>query len=263
VFRLAGQLAALPLENLERITAMAELASPPGLPHLLEGILNLAGSAAPVLRLDRLLDLPEQPPGLYSMLIVLKGAAYDRVAILVDRVIEIVPSRERVPAGEQGRFVQWVRRCGSDCAWRSRPRAVSGAHPAREGTPSPCRISNDGTTPPSGLEPPATVSSTQPSPDALVDDPLYSRLKERLVESTGLTYYTDKDVDLARRIARRLSIIGAPDCAGYLDILRDPLRGPSELDALIAEVTIGETYFFRHEEHFDALRNLVLPDLIA
>ena len=92
---------------------------------------------------------------------------------------------------------------------------------------------------------------------------LYSHLKERLVESTGLTYYTDKDVDLARRIARRLSIIGAPDCASYLDILRDPLRGPSELDALIAEVTIGETYFFRHEEHFDALRNLVLPDLIA
>src|SRR2546428_13308262 len=41
-------------------------------------------------------------------------------------------------------------------------------------------------------------------------------------------------------------IMGARDCAAYLDILRDPLRGPSELDALIVEVTIGETYFFRH-----------------
>ena len=35
------------------------------------------------------------------------------------------------------------------------------------------------------------------------------------------------------------------------------------MDALIEEVTIGETYFFRHREHFDALRDLVLPDLIA
>ena len=58
-------------------------------------------------------------------------------------------------------------------------------------------------------------------------------------------------------------MIGAHDCASYLDLLRDPFRGPSELDELIAEVTIGETYFFRHREHFDALRDLVLPDLIV
>jgi chemotaxis protein methyltransferase CheR len=107
------------------------------------------------------------------------------------------------------------------------------------------------------------VSATLPFPDALIMDPLYPRLKEHLVESTGMAYYTDKDVDLARRVGRRLSTLGAPDCACYLAILRDPLRGPSELDALIAEVTIGETYFFRHREHFDALRDLVLPDLIA
>src|SRR5260370_14405526 len=35
------------------------------------------------------------------------------------------------------------------------------------------------------------------------------------------------------------------------------------MDKLIAEITIGETYFFRHQEHFDALRNQVLPDLIS
>src|SRR6266404_3668794 len=78
-----------------------------------------------------------------------------------------------------------------------------------------------------------------------------------------MTYYADKDADLARRVGRRLSSTGAPDCSTYLDILRDPLRGARELDELIAEVTIGETHFFRHREHFEALRNLVLPDLIA
>jgi chemotaxis protein methyltransferase CheR len=107
------------------------------------------------------------------------------------------------------------------------------------------------------------VSSTAPSPDALVGDPLYPRLKEHVVGSTGLAYYADKDADLARRISHRLSSLGMRDCASYLDMLRNPLRGPAELDALIAEITIGETYFFRHQEHFDALRDLVIPDLIA
>ena len=101
-----------------------------------------------------------------------------------------------------------------------------------------------------------------PSPDALVGDPFYTHLKEYVVESTGLTYYADKDADLARRVERRLSATGVRDCASYLEILRDPLRGAFEMDELIAEITIGETYFFRHPEHFDALRDQVLPDLI-
>ena len=107
------------------------------------------------------------------------------------------------------------------------------------------------------------MNPTVVSGDRLVADPLFPRLKAFVLESTGLTYYTDKDVDLARRVTRRLSMVGAPDCASYLDILRDPLRGPSELDLLIEEVTIGETYFFRHPEHFDALRDQVFPNLIA
>jgi chemotaxis protein methyltransferase CheR len=107
------------------------------------------------------------------------------------------------------------------------------------------------------------VSATLPFPDALIDDPQYSRLKEHVVESTGLTYYIDKDADLVRRVGRRLSTTGERDCASYLDLLRDPLRGPCEQEELIAEITIGETSFFRHQEHFDALRDVLLPDLIA
>ena len=101
------------------------------------------------------------------------------------------------------------------------------------------------------------------SADALMADPHYHRLKRHVVGSTGLAYYNDKDVDLARRFRHRMATAGVPDCASYLDILCDPLRGPSELDALIEAITIGETYFFRHLEHFNALRDLVLPDLIA
>ena len=90
VFQLGDHNAAFPIENVERITPMAQLARPPGLPSLLEGILNLSGTAVPVLRLDRLLQLPAGSPGLYSMLIVVKGICDGRIAMLVDRVSQIV-----------------------------------------------------------------------------------------------------------------------------------------------------------------------------
>lgn len=74
---------------------MAQLARPPGMPAALEGILNLAGTAVPVLRLDRLLRLPLVTLGLYSMLIILRGISNGPVALLVDRVNGIVA----VPGG--------------------------------------------------------------------------------------------------------------------------------------------------------------------
>lgn len=85
---------------------MTQLGRPPMLPSSLEGILNLAGRPVPVLRLDRLLQLPEQPPGLYSMLIVLKGLSDGQIAVLVDRVNEVVavPSSALLPVGNENTF---------------------------------------------------------------------------------------------------------------------------------------------------------------
>ena len=96
----------------------------------------------------------------------------------------------------------------------------------------------------------------------LIRDPAYALLKEFLIEFTGLAYYADKDDDLAGRVERRMEKLRVRGCAAYLDLLRQGRTGEAELDALIAELTIGETYFFRHGELFDALRDSVLPDLI-
>jgi purine-binding chemotaxis protein CheW len=90
VFQLADRLAAFPVEDVERVTSMAELVRPPGLPSALEGVLSLGSVAIPVLRLDRLFGLPAQRLGLYSMLIILRAPSDGRVAILVDRVSEIL-----------------------------------------------------------------------------------------------------------------------------------------------------------------------------
>lgn len=96
----------------------------------------------------------------------------------------------------------------------------------------------------------------------LVADPGHSRLKEFVIEHTGLTYYANRDEDLANRISRRLSKLGLSDCSSYLRLLQDQHAGDAEFDALVSELTIGETYYFRHQELFDGLRDVILPDLI-
>lgn len=106
------------------------------------------------------------------------------------------------------------------------------------------------------------MTTQSPFCDSLLLDPSYARLKNHIITSTGLAYYSNKDSDLAARIGRRLEKAGLRDCKSYLDLLTNNETGEAELDELIAELTIGETYFFRYREQFEALRNTVLPDII-
>jgi purine-binding chemotaxis protein CheW len=97
VFDLAGQACAFAAEEVCEIIAAPELAHPPGLPEAVDGILDLGGAYVPVVRLDRLLGLPQQEPGLYTPLIVLAepGDATNRIAIPVDTVREILSLPEQ------------------------------------------------------------------------------------------------------------------------------------------------------------------------
>jgi chemotaxis protein methyltransferase CheR len=91
----------------------------------------------------------------------------------------------------------------------------------------------------------------------------YERLKALVILRTGHHYYQDKDDLLWERLRRRWRSLGLPGAADYLALLADPLRGEAEWSALEAEITIGETFFFRYAEQFVALRDHILPNLIA
>jgi len=80
---------AFPLDTVREIVPMARLSSPPGLPSALAGFLDLRGTAVPIVRLDRLFDLPEQRPGLHTPMIVLHGVL-SPIGILVNCVRGIV-----------------------------------------------------------------------------------------------------------------------------------------------------------------------------
>src|SRR5271154_2477611 len=91
VFHSSGLNCAFPLEAVREIVPMASLSTPPGLPSGLEGFLDLRGTAIPIVRLDRLFHLPEQQPGLYTPMIILRGVL-GPIGILAESVQAIVPA---------------------------------------------------------------------------------------------------------------------------------------------------------------------------
>lgn len=96
----------------------------------------------------------------------------------------------------------------------------------------------------------------------LIEDTSFMLLKDHIVNATGLDYYSNKLNTLAECISKRLLILNIATCESYLKLLNKSSDGEIELDILIRSLTIGETYFLRHMEQFDALRDIVLPAVI-
>lgn len=93
-----------------------------------------------------------------------------------------------------------------------------------------------------------------PAPEALAE------LKRRVIARTGHFYYSDKEDLLWERAQRRMRARGETSLADYLARLE---REAEEWPALEAELTIGETFFFRYAEQFAALRETILPAIFA
>src|SRR3954466_5726600 len=75
---------------------------------------------------------------------------------------------------------------------------------------------------------------------------------------TGHDFAKYKRATVARRIARRMQITRSDDAAEYYNLLRDR---PDEAAALLGDLLISVTTFFRDPEAFDTLKNDVLPQL--
>jgi purine-binding chemotaxis protein CheW len=105
IFRSNGMDCAFPLEAVREIVPMATLSAPPGLPSGLAGFLDLRGTAIPIIRMDRLFGLADQPPGLHTPMIVLRGVR-GPIGILVGSVRGIVqaPSARLLDLPRDGAF---------------------------------------------------------------------------------------------------------------------------------------------------------------
>lgn len=89
VFTVGEETLALRQEDVRRVLPLPALGRPPGLPQIVEGILDLAGVAIPVVRLDRLFGFPPAPLHPYQHLLLL-SSVNPPLALLVDRVTEVL-----------------------------------------------------------------------------------------------------------------------------------------------------------------------------
>lgn len=90
----------------------------------------------------------------------------------------------------------------------------------------------------------------------------FRKLKKYIIIHTGLHYYDQKDEQLKEKLLSRITKLKLKDYGNYYDYLLEDLDGKQELDRLITQLTIGETYFFRNKEIFKILKETIFPALI-
>lgn len=79
-----------------------------------------------------------------------------------------------------------------------------------------------------------------------------------VAERSGLVFASNRHLEAEANIARAMQRAGADDVSAYLALIR--LDGRA-LDALVNELTVGETHFMRDTDQMDLIRREVLPPL--
>ena len=97
--------------------------------------------------------------------------------------------------------------------------------------------------------------------DRRVEEADFSTIQEMLTlvrQHTGHDFSQYKRPTLLRRIARRLKVHDLPDASSYLGFLRS---NDAEIAALMHDLTITVTNFFRDHEAYESLEHEVVPKL--
>jgi chemotaxis protein methyltransferase CheR len=101
------------------------------------------------------------------------------------------------------------------------------------------------------------------TPEVALTQSDYERFRAFIRQRTGLDFNEDKRRLLSWGLAKLLQVTAC----GSLDRLYAQLWQSSTTgalwDVLIGVLTVGETYFFRHTPHFDALARHILPAIMA
>jgi chemotaxis protein methyltransferase CheR len=92
---------------------------------------------------------------------------------------------------------------------------------------------------------------TAPAPDDTLD-----AVRAAVRDRTGIVLGPSRRADLKASLRKVMTAAGADDPGHWAEILK---ADAALFDQVIADITIGETYFFREPEHFAFVRNDILP----
>jgi two-component system CheB/CheR fusion protein len=103
------------------------------------------------------------------------------------------------------------------------------------------------------------IKQTAPAPDEpTVDEELLRRILAHLRVRTGHDFSKYKRSTVVRRIARRMQVSRTEDLREYYEMMRE---NAEEAQALLGDLLISVTTFFRDSESFDVLKSQVIPPL--
>ncbi|PIE77627.1 MAG: chemotaxis protein [Candidatus Delongbacteria bacterium] len=91
----------------------------------------------------------------------------------------------------------------------------------------------------------------------------FKKIRDFIYESSGIYFTEDMKYIVDEKIANRLSRLNLNSIDAYIKYLNFDKKRDSELNRLFDAVTINETSFFRNMPQIDALKNILIPEIIA
>jgi chemotaxis protein methyltransferase CheR len=107
------------------------------------------------------------------------------------------------------------------------------------------------------------VASTTTPKAATPVDPVFRQIRDLVYKVSGIFQLEEKLYLMADGCGRRMKHLGLRTSREYWDLLTAHASRDAELRQLLNELTIGETCLFRSQPQLDALRKVILPELVA
>ena len=96
--------------------------------------------------------------------------------------------------------------------------------------------------------------------EPVIDDELVRRVLAHLRVRTGHDFSKYKRSTILRRLARRMQVMRADSLKDYYEVMRE---NAEEAQALLGDLLISVTTFFRDREAFDSIARNVLPEIFS
>ena len=108
-----------------------------------------------------------------------------------------------------------------------------------------------------------SVAPRVPNKGVQAMDPVYRQIRDLVYKASGIYKAEEKLYLLVNGCERRMQQLGARTPRDYWDRLTAAPSRDAELRELLNEITIGETCLFRSQAQIDALRKVILPEIVG
>lgn len=108
----------------------------------------------------------------------------------------------------------------------------------------------------------SSMSDATEQASAIISDDEFDKFCEFFYRKTGILFDSKKKYFVERRIIDRMEKRNCSTFREYFSIIRFELSG-EEMQRLVNQMTVNETYFFREDYQFKALVQGILPEIAA